>query len=122
MDNNKELEPMPEGASQVEAPVMGSEKPAASPEVEGWMEKIEKKFARVPNQTSDKNDDTVVIDDPGSSQPPITLPINQQQMQAGKKAKIEEGIAWLVAWAMRQIKMLTRLGRKVKLQDLPEAK
>lgn len=122
MDNNKELEPMPEGASQVEAPVTGSEKPAASPEVEGWMDKIEKKFARVPNQTSDKNDDTVVIDDPGSNQPPVTLPINQQQMQVGKKAKIEEGIAWLVTWVMRQIKMFTRLGRKVKLQDLPEVK
>ncbi len=122
MDNKKELEPLRQAQDGPEVENIGKAESSTNPEVEGWMEKIEKKMARVPNQTSDKNDDTVVIDDPSSSQPPVTLPVNQAQMQKGKKAKIEEGIAWLVAWATRQIKMITKLGKKVRLQDLPEAK
>ena len=87
-----------------------------------WIEKIEKRLGRVPNQTQDANDDAVVVQQPTSQQPPVTLPVNQKQMQAGKKAPVELGIAWLVAWAIRQIKMLTRLGRGVRLQDIPEVK
>lgn len=87
-----------------------------------WMEKIEKRFARVPNQTTDVSDDTVVIQQPQAQQPPITLPVNQRQMQIGKKAATDNGVAWLVTWAIRQIKILTKLGKKVKFQDMPEAK
>jgi len=91
-------------------------------EVSSWMEKIEKKFARVPNDTNDASDDTVVIQPPSTFQPPVILPVNQRQMQIGQKAKTDLGIAWLVTWAIRQIKMLSRIGRKVRLQDLPEVK
>jgi len=91
-------------------------------EVSSWMEKIEKKFARVPNDTNDASDDTVVIQPPSTFQPPVILPVNQRQMQIGQKAKTDRGIAWLVTWAIRQIKMLSRIGRKVRLQDLPEVK
>lgn len=91
-----------------------------------WMEKIEKKFARVPNTTSDVVDDTVVVQPFGSAQghgqPAVTLPVNQQQMQVGKIAKTDTGIAWLVTWAIRQIKLLAKVGRKVRLQDMPEVK
>lgn len=122
-DLKKELQP---GIVDVESvPVAQPEmpaKPEENLEVESWVEKIEKKFARVPNQTNDVADDTVVIQQPKTSQPPVTLPINQQQMQVGKKAKTDSGLAWLVAWAIRQIKQLTKLGRGVKLQDIPEAK
>lgn len=122
-DLKKELEPGSVGVElpkvrPAEAPV----KPEGNLEVESWVEKIEKKFARVPNATSDVTDDAVVIQQPKTSQPPVTLPINSQQMQAGKKAKTDSGIAWLVTWAIRQIKLLTRLGRKVRLQDMPEVK
>lgn len=106
----------PEDASKVEAPKNGEQ----NLETLSWMEKIEKKFARVPNDTTDVTDDNVVIQQPQTQQPPVTLPVNQQQMQVGKKAKTDLGIAWLVEWAMRQIKLLSRLGRKVRLQDLPE--
>lgn len=92
-----------------------------NPEVSSWMEKIEKRFARVPNATSDVSDDSVVVQpNPQSQQPPVTLPINKTQMQVGQKAKTDTGIAWLVTWAIRQIKMLSRMGRKVRLQDMPE--
>jgi len=122
MNNKKEVESLQQPIErQVEAPKI----PEQNLESMSFMEKIEKKFARVPNTTSDINDDTVVVQPFGSAQgkqPPITLPINQQQMQVGKTAKTELGIAWLVTWAIRQIKMLTKLGRKVRLQDIPEAK
>ncbi|MEI8232277.1 MAG: hypothetical protein WCG44_00895 [bacterium] len=90
-----------------------------------FLEKMEKRFSRVPNQTSDVTDDSVVVEpiaNDVSKQPPITLPVNQQQIIKGKKANSDLGIAWLVTWAIRQIKMLTKTHRKVKLADLPEKK
>ena len=124
MNTKKEIEPLRQ--AQGDRKVEVSKSPEQNLEVESWVEKIEKKFARVPNDTSDVNDDAVVVQPFGSAQgrgqPPVTLPINQQQMQVGKKAKTDLGIAWLVAWAIRQIKLLSRLGRKVRLQDMPEVK
>ena len=126
VDIRKEKEPMvgvervrvPEEQITVEAPKSSEQ----NLESLSWMEKIEKKFARVPNQTSDVADDTVVVQQPQAQQPPVTLPVNGQQMQMGKAAKPDTGIAWLVTWAIRQIKRLTRAGRNVRLEDMPEAK
>lgn len=125
VDAKKEKQPMgmPERVSVPEEVVV-AETPKQQENLEtlSWMEKIEKKLGRVPNQTQDVTDDQIVVQQPSAQQPPVTLPVNQAQMQAGKKAKPELGIAWLVAWAIRQIKMLTKLGRKVRLQDIPEVK
>lgn len=127
VDMKKEKEPgsgiervrLPEELTTVSAPNREQE----NLEVKTWIEKIEKRFARVSNDTSDVTDDTVVVQqDPQSTQPPVTLPVNQQQMYQGKKAKTDTGLAWLVAWAIRQIKKFSRLGRKIRLEDLPEAK
>lgn len=123
-DMKKEKEPgsgmervrLPDDLTTVEAPNRDKE----NLEVTTWIEKIEKQFARVPNDTADVSDDGVVIQQPQSQQPPVTLPVNQQQMAKGKKAKTDLGIAWLVTWAIRQIKQLSRLGRKVRLKDMPE--
>jgi hypothetical protein len=126
VDMNKEKQPMsggerirvPDQKTAVEAPKSEEQ----NLETLSWMEKIEKKFARVPNQTADVNDDTVVVQQPQAQQPPVTLPVNQQQIQAGKKAKPELSIAWLVTWVIRQIKVLAKSGRRVRLQDMPEVK
>lgn len=118
MDNKKEMQP-----SGVERNVVSPDliKPVElQPPVESWMQKIERRFARVPNATSDVTDDSVVVQQPQSQQPPVTLPVNHTQMQAGKTTPITEGITWLVAWVVRQIKVLTRSGRSVRLQDMPE--
>jgi hypothetical protein len=127
VDLKKEKEPgqgmervrLPDDLTTVEAPDRSKE----NLEVMSWIEKIEKKFARVPNDTTDLTDDTVVIQPaPATDQPPVTLPVNQVQMQKGKTAKTDLGIAWLVTWAIRQIKKLSKLGRKVRLEDMPEVK
>lgn len=118
MDNKKEMQP-----GSVERNVVTPElvKPAElQPPVESWMQKIEKRFARVPNTTTDVTDDNVVVQQPQSQQPPVTLPVNHTQMQVGKTTPITEGITWLVSWVVRQIKILTRAGRSVRLQDMPE--
>lgn len=109
---------VPEEQITVEAPKFSEQ----NLETLSWMEKIEKKFARVPNQTSDISDDTVVIQQPQTTQPPVVLPVTQQQMQIGKTTKTDSGITWLVTWAIRQIRMFTRSGRNVRLQDIPEIK
>lgn len=120
MNTKKEIEPLRQAQGMLEVEVPKSSE--QNLEVEGWMEKIEKKFARVPNQTQDVNDDQVIVQPVNNAQPPITLPVTQQTMQRGKKGKIEEGVTWLVTWAIRQIKRLTRMGRKVRLEDMPEVK
>jgi len=92
-------------------------------EVDSWIAKIEKRLGRIPKGQPGVQDDSVVVqavDPVQANQPPITLPVNQQQMAVGKKAKPELSIAWLVTWAIRQIKMLTKLGRRVELSQLPE--
>lgn len=120
VDNKKEIQPRPVETTSpvVEAP----RQVEVQPEVESWMQKIERRFARVPNKTVTPMDDNVVIQPAQSDQPPVTLPITTAQVQVGKKAPVEEGIAWLVAWVIRQIKVLTKLGRRARLQDLPELK
>jgi hypothetical protein len=122
VDNSKELEASIGNVEQVVKPVELPPKPEQTLEVESWMEKIERKFSRVPNKTNDVTDDSVIVQQPTTQQPPVTLPVNHLQMQQGKQAKTDTGIAWLVAWAIRQIKQLTTLGRGVRLQDIPEAK
>ncbi len=124
VDIKKEKEPIGVGRERIPEEFATVESPRKKENLEtlSWIEKIEKRLGRVPNQTQDANDDAVVVQQPTSQQPPVTLPVNQKQMQAGKKAPVELGIAWLVAWAIRQIKMLTRLGRGVRLQDIPEVK
>ncbi len=120
VDNKKEIQPRP---VETVAPIIEMPRQVeVQPEVESWMQKIEKRFARVPNKTVTPMDDSVVVQQPQSQQPPVTMPINQTQMQIGKVAKPEEGIAWLVAWVVRQIKVLTKLGKSVRLQDMPEVK
>ncbi|MBP9702287.1 hypothetical protein KBD69_01240 [Candidatus Woesebacteria bacterium] len=117
-DNKKEIQPR---TVETARPVVETPRQTeVQPEVESWMQKIERRFARVPNNTVTPMDDTVVVSQPKSQQPPVTMPINQTQMQVGKVAKPEEGIAWLVAWVVRQIKVLTKLGKRVRLQDMPE--
>lgn len=118
MDRLKESEPRSEGRVAVEVGKTVEVQPA----VESWMEKIEKRFGRVPNQTQTPLDDKVVVQNPQAQQPPVTLPVTHQTMVAGKKSKVEEGITWLVTWVIRKIKMLTKTGQRVRLQDMPEVK
>ncbi len=124
-DIQKEKEPI--GSERVmvvpEVPTVESPRKEETPlEVESWITKIEKRFARIPQGQPGAADDQVVVQQPASRQPPVKLSVTNRQMQVGKKAKTDFSIAWLVTWAIRQIKVMARLGRKVELQELPEMK
>lgn len=122
VDMKKEQELRPSASEAGVNPVEMPSKPEENLEVEGWMEKIEKKFSKVPSKSDDSVSDAVIVQQPSPGQPPVTLPVTQVQMQAGKSAKTDKGIAWLVIWAIRQLKILMRMGKTAKLQDSSEAK
>ena len=78
-----------------------------------WMEKLERRFGRTPQQApGDVQDDTTQQPAP-KQQPPVTVPVTSTQMQQGQKLDPDFGLAWLVVWAERQIKRLIRQNRKV---------
>jgi hypothetical protein len=124
VDMKKEKEPIgggerisvPEEFPTFESP----RKVETQPEVESWIQKIEKRLSRIPKGQPGLQDDIVVIPQDQSQQPPVTLPVTQQQITANHQAKPELSIAWLVTWAIRRIKMMARVGRRVRLQDIPE--
>lgn len=126
MVDKKEVEPV--GVERVSVPpevptVESPRKDEQNLEVESWMKKIERRLGRIPRGKPGAQDDTVVVQafDPAQAkQPPVQLPVNQQQLTVGQKAPVETGLAWLVSWALRRIKMLARLGRRVMLRDIPE--
>lgn len=124
-DLKKELEPTvsPERVSLSEEGGPPSDKLSVAKEnleVASWIEKIEKKFSRTPVQPSDVVGDTTAVQQPTLQQPAVTLPVTQQQVKAGKGAKTDLGIAWLITWVMRQMKLFARAGRKVTFKDTPE--
>lgn len=104
-------------------PVVETEKKQEeSPEVESFLEKIERRFARIPKGMPGPQGDNVVVQQASSQQPPVSLPVTKAGMKKGKKSPVENSIAWLVTWAMRRMKQLSKLGKRVVLQDLPEFK
>lgn len=126
VDMKKEMEPI----QSQERVVIGENNPTVEVpesvdnnlEVSSWIEKIEKRFARTPSTPSDTTGDVTSVSQSTLQQPPVTLPITHQQVQTGKKANTDQGIAWLITWAIRQMKLLVRAGKKVVLQDSKESK
>lgn len=125
VDTNKEKEPVNVGRERVAEELSTLESPRAPQEnleVESWITKIEKKLARIPRGNPGVQDDQVVVQQPMSKQPPVKLPITRQAMTQGAVAPIESALRWLYTFALRQIAMLARLGRRVQLRDIPEVK
>lgn len=122
VDMKKEQELRPSASEAEIRPEELPSKPDENLEVEGWMERIEKKFSKVPSKSDDSVGDTVIVQQPNPGQPPVTLPVTQTQMQIGKSAKPDKGIAWLVVWAIRQLKLLMRMGKTAQLQNSSEVK
>jgi len=125
VDSTKEKEPIaggrvrvPEETATVESP----RKPEENLEVESWISKIEKRFARIPKGAPGPQDDQVVVQQPASGQPPVKLPISSQGMVTGQDADVQTGLRWLYTWAVRQIAALARVGKRAIFRELPEAK
>ena len=96
-----------------EFPTVESPRKSENVEAMSWMEKLERRFGRTPKQApGDVQDDTTQVPQ-GKQQPPVTVPVTATQMQVGQKAPTDDGLAWLVIWAKRQIQRLMRQNRKV---------
>lgn len=96
-----------------EFPTVESPRKSENVEALSWMEKLERRFGRTPKQgPSDAQDDSSQAI-PKKPQPPVTVPVTATQMQVGQKADPEDGLAWLVLWAKRQIQRLMKQNRKV---------
>ena len=81
------------------------------PEVEGWLEKLEKEDSHLQQPVVNPQTGQVVLDD---SQPQagfkVVLPLTKDEMEKGLKHKVVDSLRWLAEWCLRLIKMF---GNKV---------
>ena len=82
------------------------------PEVEGWLEKLEKEDTKLQQPIVDQTTGQTVLDDSGQQQSgfKVILPLTKDEMEKGLKDKVVNSIRWLAEWCMRMIKMF---GNKV---------
>ena len=82
------------------------------PEVEGWLEKLEKEDTKLQQPVIDQTTGQTVLDDSNQQQSgfKVTLPLTKDEMEKGLKDKVVNSIRWLAEWCMRMIKMF---GNKV---------
>lgn len=75
-----------------------------SPEVQGWIEKVEQEKLHLP--------DNIVVADQTAQQPTgnyaaapvIVLPMTEDQMNSGLKASVKNSVKWLATWCVRVMK------------------
>jgi hypothetical protein len=78
--------------------------PEISPELESWMESVDRREERPPEKV-------VVADQTASNptgqyaaEPVIVLPLTQGKLQEGMKHTVQDSVKWLAVWCMRVIK------------------
>ena len=82
------------------------------PEVEGWLEKVEKEDSQLQQPVTDDQTGQVVLDDT-QAQPTnfkVILPMSKDEVEKGLHHKIIDSVRWLAEWCIRMIKMF---GNKV---------
>ncbi|MFH0943287.1 MAG: hypothetical protein V1810_03875 [Candidatus Beckwithbacteria bacterium] len=76
------------------------------PEVEGWLEKVEKEDSQAPQAIKDDKGQ-VVLDD--TAQPgagfKVVLPLTKDEVDKGLQHKVLDSIRWLAEWCIRMVKM-----------------
>lgn len=109
----KEQEPA--GTGETVRMVEVSETHEMEPEVEGWIEKLER-ADDVHLQKPLVHDDQVIMTDPAdmADDDMIVLPLTHDEVEKGLHAKVYDGARWLAEWCVRIIKLF---GNKVKYAD-----
>lgn len=76
------------------------------PEVEGWLEKLEKEQTQLGQPVTD-DQGQVVLDDAAKPQSgfKVVLPLTKEEMEQGLKHKVADSVRWLAEWCWRLIKM-----------------
>ena len=78
--------------------------PEVGPEMAGYMEKVEKE-AELSGGVTDDYVQQALLQTGGQQTKPLTLPMNEEQIQQGLHHKVWEGIRWVAEWCVRQIKL-----------------
>lgn len=81
------------------------------PEVEGWLEKLEKEQTQLGQPVTDDKGQ-VILDDANKQQSgfKVVLPLTKDEVEKGLHHKVIDSIRWLAEWCIRMIKMF---GNKV---------
>jgi len=81
------------------------------PEVEGWLEKVEKEDSQSPQAITDDKGQ-VVLDDSAQQNVgfKVVLPMTKDEVEKGVQHKVLDSVRWLAEWCIRMVKMF---GNKV---------
>lgn len=80
--------------------------PEVAPELEGYMEKVEKDPELMQQLTSDYVK-TVGLQSAAPQKVKVKLPLTRDQVQAGLQHKVFDAMRWLAEWCLRQMKMVS---------------
>lgn len=81
------------------------------PEVEGWLEKMEKEDTSLSQPVTDDKGQTVLEDVKDEKKKfKVVLPLTQDEVKEGLHHKVVDSLRWLAEWCMRMVKIF---GNKV---------
>ena len=111
---DKEAGPM--GKLETSPVVKVEEGAEVEPEVEGWLEKLERQGEiDLPDQIVDDNGNVVLSKVPAvDPDEVIFLPVTEVEMEQGLAAKLTDSAKWLTEWAKRLMKMF---GNQVQYRE-----
>jgi hypothetical protein len=102
----KEAEPLASSGETIPL-VEVAHSPEIAPEVESWMEKVEK-AQDVQLAQPVMQDDAVVVAHPSSQvvSDQVILPLTLDQIESAQKHSVGESVRWLAEWCIRLTKVL----------------
>ena len=80
------------------------------PEVEGWLEKLEKEQTQLPQPVTDDKGQVVLDAAQKQAGFKLVLPLTKDEVEKGLHHKVVDSLRWLAEWCWRLIKMF---GNKV---------
>lgn len=77
------------------------------PEVESWLEKLEKEDSNLPKPVVDDKGQTVLDDTISKKKDKfkVVLPLTKEEVERGLHHKVVDSIRWLAEWCIKTIKM-----------------
>ena len=81
------------------------ENPELEPEVEGYIEKVEKD-PELMKKMADDYVKTVGLQSANPQNPKVQIPLTDDQIKDGLHHKVWEAVRWLAEWCLRQIKVI----------------
>ncbi len=77
------------------------------PEVEGWLEKLEKEDTSLSQVVTDDTSDQKILEDAEEDRKKfkVILPLTKEEVDQGMHGKAIDSIRWLAEWCIKMIKM-----------------